>query len=458
MRLLSFVCVCVSAIGVWGQGIDDPFDKSGVPLEVDTGDASLKKIVLLAGAPSSKPLGHEYFAGCALFADWLGQTPGLHPVIAWDGWPANEEIFENASAVVFYMDGGAKIPFLEPKRWAVIRRLEAKGVGLVFLHQMVEFPKERADEALKWLGGVFENGKGGRGHWESAFEAFPKHPVSRGLKPFKINDGWLYGLRLAEDAKGKLTPILVTRPPDSSRSSDASKRNSGQEETIAWTYERANGGRSFGFTAADWHPSWAVESVRRATINGILWTAGVDIPKDGAPVKLAKGALNRNLDDKRKGQKAIGTKLNPNMKYLAPASMPGIVLDELQGEMKGTWTGSTASGPVIVGRNYFHDGGKNKGECSIVFRPAIPVAGKYEITLYAQPHANRSPKVPVVVAVEGLSANTVNVDQRDAAKEARHSLGTFDLPRGSKVTVTIDNAGTTGIVVVDALQVTPVKK
>ena len=184
----------------------------------------------------------------------------------------------------------------------------------------------------------------------------------------------------------------------------------------------------------------------------------MDIPKDGAPVKLAKGALNRNLDDKRKGQKAIGTKLNPNMKYLAPASMPGIVLDELQGEMKGTWTGSTASGPVIVGRNYFHDGGKNKGECSIVFRPAIPVAGKYEITLYAQPHANRSPKVPVVVAVEGLSANTVNVDQRDAAKEARHSLGTFDLPRGSKVTVTIDNAGTTGIVVVDALQVTPVKK
>jgi len=430
----------------------DPHDKSGVALEVDSPDPELTKIVLLAGDPSSKPLGHEYFAGCAMFADLLRQTPGVHPTIAWGGWPVNEEILKGASAVVFYMDGGDKMPFLDDRRWAVLRELEASGAGLVFLHQMIDFPSARRDEALGWLGALFENGAGGRGHWESESSNFPKSPVTRGLKPFKINDGWLYGLQRNPGADDRLTPILLTRPPDSSRGSEPSKRNSGREEIFAWTYERENGGRTFAFCGADWHPNWAVESVRRLVINGILWSAGMGIPEGGAPVALEEGALNRNLDEKRRQRKPVGTRLNPNLKYLAPASLPGIVLDDLQGDVNGTWTGSTAAGPVIVGRNYLHDANKNKGKCSIVFRPTIPKAGGYEIALYAQPHSNRAAKVPVIVSVDGKVLKTALVNQRDASSKARHSLGVFNLPRGRKTEVRIENAGTSGVVVVDALQ------
>ena len=48
------------------------YDQSGVPLEVDAPRPGLAKIVILAGSLSSKPMAHEYFAGCA--ADGLAAS------------------------------------------------------------------------------------------------------------------------------------------------------------------------------------------------------------------------------------------------------------------------------------------------------------------------------------------------------------------------------------------------
>ena len=171
MRFL-FVLLTTAAVGA----AVDPYDQSGVPLEVDTSDSSLTKIVLIAGTPSSKPGGHEYFAGCALFMDWLRQTPDVFPVMTRDGWPRNERIFDGARAVVFYMDGGAKIPFLDDRRWQLVRDLERRGVGLVFLHQMVDFPDARRAEAKRWLGGLFAAGVGGRGALGIRLQAVSRSP------------------------------------------------------------------------------------------------------------------------------------------------------------------------------------------------------------------------------------------------------------------------------------------
>ena len=432
----------------------DPYDQSKVPLESDASDPSLTKIVLVAGTPSSKPGGHEYFAGCALFMDWLKQTPGVFPVMARDGWPKNEGIFDNARSVVFYMDGGAKIPFLDERRWELVRELEKRGVGLVFLHQMIEFPQERREEAKRWLGGVFATGAGGRGHWESTFDQFPDHPATRGVKPFTINDGWLYGMDWVE-AGDRLTHVLTIVPPDSSRSSDASRRRSGQRETIGWTFERENGGRSFSFSAADAHASWAEESLRRAVINGILWTARHDVPKDGASVLLAEGALEQNLDDKRKTQTTGKPARNPKVNYVAPRSLPGIGMDDIEGRIKGEWSGSSAVGPTIIGVNYLHDGGKNKGEASICFVPDVKVAGEYEVLLFAPPQGNRSKAVPVEITIADRPPIIVTIDQTRADLAGVHSLGRFQLPAGKGTQVLISNADTSGVVVVDGLQLRP---
>ena len=91
----------------------DPFDQSGVPLEKQPTDPKLAKIVLVAGRASHGPGDHEFFAGSALLMKMLQQTPGVFPVLARDGWPKNYKTFENAKAVVFYMDGGSGHPIIE---------------------------------------------------------------------------------------------------------------------------------------------------------------------------------------------------------------------------------------------------------------------------------------------------------------------------------------------------------
>ena len=269
-----------------------------VPLEADSSDPKLAKIVLIAGSVSSKPGGHEYFAGCTILMNCLKATPGVWPVLAAEGWPKNEAILDGAKAVVCYMDGGAKLAWLAPERWAKIQKLVEGGAGLVMLHQGVEVPAEKAEVFQSWLGGVFQPDIGCRGQWDMEFAKFPSHPITRGVQSFTApKDGWLYNLHFAP--KG-VTPLIVGAVPDKARTSADAKANAGRDEVIGWAFERAGGGRSFGFTGADWHANWAVESQRRIIVNGILWSAGLEVPATGAPVPFAPEDITKNFDDKSK--------------------------------------------------------------------------------------------------------------------------------------------------------------
>jgi hypothetical protein len=67
---------------------------------------------------------------------------------------------------------------------------------------------------------------------------------------------------------------------------------------VAWAFDRADGGRSFGFTGAHFHRNWGDENFRRLVVNAILWSAKVDVPADGARVELDPADLKKNLDRK----------------------------------------------------------------------------------------------------------------------------------------------------------------
>jgi hypothetical protein len=266
-----------------------------IPLEAESPDPKLAKIVLIAGAPSNKAGQHEYFAGCALMMDWLKQTPGVWPVLAADGWPKNEAIFDGAKAVVFYGDGGAKLSFLDPARWAKMKALIEAGAGFVMLHQAVDLPADHAEEMKSWLGAVFQSDIGSRGHWDMEFHDFPEHPITRGVTAFAAPlDGWLFNLHFAPGAR----PLLAGQVPDNGRTTEDARSYAGRPEVVGWAYERANGGRSFAFTGCDLHRNWSVESQRRLVINGILWSAKMEVPKDGAPVAFNPSMLTANLDAK----------------------------------------------------------------------------------------------------------------------------------------------------------------
>ena len=271
-------------------------DQKRVPLEVDAPDKSLAKVVLLAGSVSNKPGQHEYFAGCAMMMNWLKQTPGVFPVMVADGWPKNEAILDGAKCVVFYMDGAAKLAFLDPARWAKVKDLAAKGTGLVALHQTVDIPEANADDFKSWFGGVWQKDISCRGHWDMTFETFPTHPITQGLKPFTAPfDGWLYNLHFAERG---ITPLVSGAVPDKSRSTSDAKAHMGRNEVVGWAFDRPDGGRSFGYTGCDLHKDWEVESQRRLVVNGIIWSAKLEVPKDGAKVDMKPEDLTTNMDRK----------------------------------------------------------------------------------------------------------------------------------------------------------------
>lgn len=266
-----------------------------VPLEKDSPDPKLAKVVLIAGSVSNKAGQHEYFAGCALMMEWLKKNPGVWPVMAAEGWPKDEKIFDGAKAVVVYADGGAKLSFLEPSRWAKIKSLMDAGTGLVMLHQAVEVPAAQSEELKSWLGAVWQPDIGSRGHWDMEFSEFPKHAVMRGVAPFAAPlDGWLFNLHFAPGA----VPLVTGQVPDKARSTADAKSHAGRPEVVAWAFERPNGGRSFAFTGCDLHKNWLVESQRRLVTNGILWAAKVEVPESGAAVSMTPDQLRANMDAK----------------------------------------------------------------------------------------------------------------------------------------------------------------
>jgi type 1 glutamine amidotransferase len=276
----------------------DPYDQSSVPLEKQPTDPNLKKIVLVAGHRSHGPGEHEFFAGCALLMKLLQETPGLAPVMVRDGWPKNDKTFEGAKSVVFFMDGGSGHPIIQKGHRDVVQQLMDKGVGFVNLHYAVEYPKSQSDHVLQWLGGYYETNYSTNPHWKAEIKKLPEHPITRGVKPFTINDEWYFNIRFKPESK-QVTPILMATPPDNKRGTAAAKEHKGRAEILAWAFDRANGGRSFGFTGGHFHKNWGEENFRRLVVNAILWTAKVDVPKDGAKVELDPADLNRNLDRKR---------------------------------------------------------------------------------------------------------------------------------------------------------------
>ncbi len=256
-------------------------------IEVSPTDSKLTKIVLIAGSNVYKPGEHEYVAGCAVLADLLKQTPGVAPVLALD-WPKKPETFAGAKAVVMLFDGGDKHGLLTGDRMAQVQKLADDGAGLIHLHQLIDYPKELGDRARDWMGGTFEKGHSQRAHWVSEFSKFAEHPVSRGVTPFKIDDGWLYKLKFVSKMQG-VTPLLRTVSPK------AANQELNDDTIVAWLYERANGGRSFTFTGTHLHNSLAEEGYRRFLINSILWTAKIEVPKDGASVRLTAEELGTYL-------------------------------------------------------------------------------------------------------------------------------------------------------------------
>ena len=139
-------------------------------------------------------------------------------------------------------------------------------------------------------------------------------------------------------------------------------------------------------------------------------------------------------------------------KGIAPETLPGIVIDDTQARVVGTWKTSSATAGY-VGAGYLTDANEGKGEKTVTFTPQLPHAGRYDVRIAYTAERNRATNVPVTVFhADGENMITVNQRQAPTVAERFVSLGQYRFEKDGAGYVLVSTEGTDGFVVVDALQ------
>jgi len=278
----------------------------------------VKRLVIIAGAPSHPPGAHEHRAGSLLLQQCLREVAGLHVEVQPNGWVEDDGVLDDADAIAIYADGGAGHPILAGDRLGVLGRAVGRGAGLALIHWAVEVPVDRGAPAVdRWIGGHYEDGVSCNPIWSAGVDRLPDHPIARGVGSFATRDEWYFNIRsgaatlpnesVVVDGM-RMDPILVATPSDAVREGPYVWPHgpyqdvvaaSGRPETLLWAVERPDGGRGFGLTGGHFHANWGIDAFRTTVLNALVWLTGMDVPAAGVASSLSPDDLLRNLDDKR---------------------------------------------------------------------------------------------------------------------------------------------------------------
>jgi type 1 glutamine amidotransferase len=258
-------------------------------------------VLLVAGPKSHAPGAHEHPAGCELLAKHL-QASGLPLTVeVSQGWPQDPAKVAAADTLVIYSDGLAG--HVAVGQVAELRKRYEAGKGLAILHFALEpdGPEMAAllDDAI---GGRFDKDWSVNPIWKMTAPTLGKHPVTRGVGPFEVEDEFYYHLRLRAD----VTPVLQALPPASSLGADGPRSGNPAvrkaladqvPQTLSWVVENANKSRGFGFTGGHFHQHWANPDYRRLVLNAIVWTAGIEVPENGVTGNVAAAPAYQTIDE-----------------------------------------------------------------------------------------------------------------------------------------------------------------
>ena len=204
-----------------------------------------KRILIMAGPITGHAKNtHEYEKSSILLKHLLdhSQVRNIQTTVVLDGWPDDANLIEQADTIVMISDGGdqqeTNHPLYNHDRIQQLEKQMKRGCGLVQLHWSTFHPSRFHDRVTEWVGGYFdyEKGAGERG-WYSAIKHYQEpvrlpdmtHPVSRGVRPFRLMEEFYYRIRFRENDP-RLKKLVLSRPPGESR-----------EYAVGWAVERKEG-------------------------------------------------------------------------------------------------------------------------------------------------------------------------------------------------------------------------
>ncbi len=239
------------------------------------GETSATKIMLVGTQPDHPWATHMYLHECRMLAQCLRLTPGVEAVVVED-WPRDPLALQRVTSLVYYSRPAGDIVLSQGHR-AQFEKLMDEGTGFVAIHWATDADPQRGADYLNVLGGWFNFAHSGLKITTGPLRQLNQdHPICRGWKEYPLHDEIYLNLKFHQQARP-----LVTIEVD------------GKDQTVAWTFERPgpHPGRSFGTTLGHFHENFEIEAFRRFLVNGILWTAKVDVPPHGAAVDVGDADL-----------------------------------------------------------------------------------------------------------------------------------------------------------------------
>lgn len=232
--------------------------------------------VLFVGKQPDHPHGtHMYLYTCGMLAKCLALTDGVETVVS-DGWPKDAATLDGVSTIVVYTTPAAEFLLDAPHRDQVAQLMK-KGVGLVTIHWASSVHKNNLERLgptwLSYMGATWVSNVGLHTGKSPLKQLEPKHPICRGWDEYELHDE--YYLNPTIDKATRLLQVTAKDKP----------------VVVGWAYEREGGGRSFGTTLGHFYRNFQQEPFRRMIVNAILWTAKVEVPKNGANVQLGQQDL-----------------------------------------------------------------------------------------------------------------------------------------------------------------------
>ena len=263
--------------------------------------AESKRILFFSGPASHGWGSHQHPAGSHLLVAALRKSAVDVEVDLTFDWPSAERL-QGADALVIYSDGWNVHPATD--HLDDLSDFMDRSGGLTVLHWATGiggkdlWSKERVvtkePVRLQWRGLVgadFEPWHSVSVFWDASFQELADHEVTRGVPPFTVWDECYFHLRCSELACDHVTPLHGAHPEanlvkpgaraDSGSESALSSVKNGEPQYCSWGFERPEGGRAFGYTGGHLHWNWARDEVRKLVLNGIYWTSGAEVPRDG---------------------------------------------------------------------------------------------------------------------------------------------------------------------------------
>src|SRR6516162_3598913 len=250
--------------------------------------ADKKAKILLIGKDLDHPRNtHTYMSDCTLLAKCLRQTDGVEAVVS-NGWPKDPAVVKDVTAIVLHTRLGGTVLFGGPQRRQVEELLK-RGVGITAIHWGTGAETPEGGPWLQAMGGWFNAEGDGFSRYlvqgSKLCQVDASHPICRGWSDFDLREEFYFKLCFLPDAKPLMNTIIE-----------------GKDYPIGWVYERRNqkGGRSFGFVGGHFHDNFGIRAFRQAVVNGILWTAHMRIPENGAPISITSKDMQLPSDDPKK--------------------------------------------------------------------------------------------------------------------------------------------------------------